>query len=207
MNYTEIVSAALGYADRERDAEAIALMPTFLRIVESRVTKMITVREMSWRATLMTIKGKEYYGLPPDFKSLRDIQYKGNDAPGLTTLEYANPKQVNDLSNTSAIAPRFYTLVAHQLQIAPPPGNGTLEIIYLKRIPALEATGVKSTNWVSEGYPEIYIFGLCAEIAAFAKDAAALRIWDERFRDALMTLEDEDSMLRWSGTPLKVRLG
>ena len=207
MNYTEITQAALDYRDRPNDQEVIGNLDTFLRIVESRLNKKLTVQEMSARTKLTTVEGQEYYGLPPDFKALRDIQYKADNAVGLVTLEYVNPKQANDANNRTNLTTCYYTIIADQLQLVPPPVAGLLEVVYMRKVSALVSSGDNSTNWVSEDYPEIYIFGLCAEISAFAKDADAFAIWDGRFQDSMDVLEEEDSSSRWSGTPLKMRIG
>ncbi len=205
MNYTEIKNTALGYSDRVKDVEVLANFDNFLRIVESQVNKQLDVREMAVRTRLSTTPGQEYVGLPPDFKALRDIEYTASNAPGVVTLEYLSPKQANDAKNQGYKSTQFYTIIADQIQLIPASDVGVIEIIYARNLPALTPTA--NFNWLSDDYPEVYIFGLCTEIAAFAKDAPALAIWEQRFQGALGMLRDDDAVSRWSGTSLRVRLG
>ncbi len=123
----------------------------------------------------------------------------------MVTLEYLSPKQANDAKNQGYKSTQFYTIIADQIQLIPASDVGVIEIIYARNLPALTPTA--DFNWLSDDYPEVYIFGLCTEIAAFAKDAPALAIWEQRFQGALGMLRDDDAVSRWSGTSLRVRLG
>jgi hypothetical protein len=202
MDYDEIVKVAKQYADRETDVEVNDNIDAFLRIVESRVNMQLTVREMYCRGTIVTTQGKVDYGLPSDFESLRDVRYSSNNTHGTITLEYVNPLQSNEASQRTSTSSMYYTILAEQLRIVPAPGDGVLEIVYARKVPAL-TTG--TSNWLSISYPQIYIFGTLVEINAFAKDATATEIWEGRFQKAMTALEDNDAVSRWSGTPLRIR--
>ena len=206
MNYTEITQTALGYADRE-DVEVTDNVDNFLRVCESRINQRLSVQEMAVRSQLPTVEDQEFYGLPSDFKSLRSIQYNANNTAGVTTLEYLNPAHSNAANQIDGVSTHFYTIIANQVKVSPPPAAGVLEIVYHRKLPPLVAAGDNATNWLSDGYPEIYIFGLLVEISAFTKDKAAVDIWEARFQSAMEALSDEDSVSRWSGTPLRIRRG
>ncbi len=207
MNYATIKSTALGYSDRGDDVEVLANYDNFLRIVESQVNKHLDVREMAVRTKLTTIEGQAYVGLPSDFKSLRDIEYTADNVVGTATLEYISPKQANDVNNSVLSSTCYYTIIADQIQLIPAASAGVLEIVYARNVPALQEAAPGNNNWLGNSYPEVYVFGVCMEISAFAKDASALSIWETRFRGALEMLKQDDAVSRWSGTSLKVRLG
>ena len=51
------------------------------------------------------------------------------------------------------------------------------------------------------------IFGLLVEINAFVKDASTAAAWDQRFKEALAEIKEDDQISRWSGPPLVIRTG
>lgn len=207
MTYDEIVALALSYADRE-DEEVTSKIDSFIKIVEARVNRKLRVFEMSIRATLVLSETESYYGLPPDFGGLRDIEISNGPGTAKCTLHYMSPEQLNqNQSNQIAGVTSnriFYTLIAGQLQISPMT-TGTMEIIYFQKLIPLTAS--EPDNWLSNNNPDGYIFGILTEISAFVKDKEATALWDLRYRDTIQEISDEDSDNRWSGTALEIRVG
>jgi hypothetical protein len=209
MNYTQIVNAALAYADRAGDTEILANIDVFLRAVENRLNNRLNVSKMSTRTQLTTVAQQEYYGLPTDFQALRDIEIRQNDTSAeRNTLRFLTPEQMNNwISSVSRTQTEsiYYTIVADQLHIWPPQDGMLLEIVYYRDVPELSSVTGSTTNWVSDSQPNLYIYGLQVEINSFVKDAASVQLWDARFMAELQTLVESDSVDRWSGTPLQIR--
>jgi len=206
MNYSQILVLALSYADRT-DAEVSNRLDDFLRIVEARVNRTIKTMGMCVRTHAVTVEDQEYYALPADFEGMRDIEVRSSLAyTQKTTLEYMTPEQINHLSNATSVSGCYYTIVANQLQIVPILEAGKiLELIYYRKLIPLSTTFPE--NWVSLDNPDVYVFGLLVEISAFLKDAISKQIWDERFKEALADIQNNDSSRRWAGTSMKVRVG
>lgn len=203
MNYSEVVTLALSYADRE-DAETSDRMDNFISIVEARINRKLRTSKQSIRTSLM-LDGSEYYGLPQDFAGIRDIEIV--DTLGATskeTLHYLSPEQLNQHS-TSESDCFNYTIISDQLHIVPINTGKTLEIIYYRKLTSLSISNI--TNWLSVSHPDCYIFGLVTEISAFAKDAEAASLWDARFKESLGDITAEDGVDRWSGPSLQTRVG
>ncbi len=216
MDYTEITELALSYTDREDD-EVTSRIDSFIQLVESRINRKLKVLDMSARSVVdltTTDPEQKYFQLPDDFGGLRDIEVNTENNPdgaSYRTLGYVNPEQMNNLQNSAQFgnATRrkiFYTIIARQIQIFPPQDDGFLEITYYQRVPNLNASD--PNNWISDEYPDAYIYGLCSEISSFVKDAQAFALWKARYDEALeeIRVEDKDS-LRWSGTPLTMKVG
>ena len=204
MDYNEIKSVALSYADRQ-DAEVTTSVDSFLRIVESRINQRVKVGDMVVISQLRTQNGVQFYGVPEDFGGIRSISYYPETASFGKNLEYLNPKQLSDvlLRSNESDSSKYYAIVAGQLQIVPPPANGILDISYYRKIPPLTASN--SENWLSKAHPELYIFGVMVEISAFVKDKEATQLWEARFTSEIDNLEMNDELTRWSGTPLRIR--
>lgn len=215
MNYADIKSAAQAYVDRY-DEEMVSVMPSFCRVVESKINTALKVGGQSVRAQIHLEKGQEYYGLPEDFGGMRDLEliHKGSasidhtnstHAVGGHTLVYLAPEEMNKMSRSDRRHSHFYyTIIADQLQICPPNGDDLLEMVYYQLVPPLNSDS--DTNWLSEKHPDAYIFGLCTEISAFAKDEQGLMAYDSRFKETLANITQDDQITRWSGPSLRVQV-
>jgi hypothetical protein len=206
MNYGEIKSIAQSYTDRY-DQELVKAMPAFTKIVEGKINNALRTGEQAVRAQIWLMRDEEYYGLPSDWGGARDVEIlKQGTRTGGRTLTYLSPEEMNKISRSpSRPYPRhnYYTIIANQIQIAPPTDNEVLEIVYYQRLPTLvEDT---DSNWLTEKNPDAYVFGLCTEIAGFAKDENAFMTYDARFKEALGNVTQEDQITRWSGPSHRVQ--
>ena len=199
MNYSEIKTTTLAYIDRADDFALENSLDNFLKIVEARINTKLRIQNMSARATITTTTA-EYYGLPADFAAFREV--KKVQGSTKTALEYATPHSFDGLVPLSTEV-HFFTIEANQLRIRPIGASVNLEIVYYKKVPALTASAI--TNWVSDNFPLLYVFGLLVECCAYTKDTEAAALWEQRFKDAMEELIAADSYDRWSGAPLLVR--
>lgn len=205
MNYDEIKALALSYSDRQ-DNEVIDRMDDFFRITEARMNRILKVQKQVIRTSILTVDDEEYYGLPVDFAGLRDIELYPVDAPeNRTTLQYLSPEQMNNVSSNGDVAKIYYNIIANQLHVLPIKEDSQIEIAYYRNITPLKDNNPE--NWMSIDNPDTYLYGLMVEISSFVKSAEAKAIWDERFKESMVDINQEDGSIRWSGTALQTRLG
>ena len=206
MNYREIVTAAQAYTDRY-DEELVSAIPAFIKVVEGKINNALRTGEQAVRAQIWLLRDQEYYGLPYDWGGARDVEIlKDGTKAGGRTLTYLSPEEMNKISRSPGRPyPRhnYYTIIAGQIQVAPPTDNEVLEIVYYQRLPALEAD--TDSNWLTVKNPDAYIFGLCTEISAFAKDAVSYETYKMRFAEAMADITMEDQVTRWSGPAHRVQ--
>ena len=209
MDYTDVTTIAIGYSNRD-DEETADNIDNFLRVMEAKVNRELRIGKMSIRADIdLDTPGvsQKYFDTPSDFGGLRSINYVNGAASN--PLDYLNPSQMtileNSGNNSGDTCPAAYTNIAQQIQVYPAFDEGNLEIVYYQKVPPL--TESEPNNWLSDGDPDCYIFGLLVEISSFAKDAEAALLWDGRFKEVLSSLVNEDAIDRWSGTPMRTRLG
>jgi len=203
MNYNQIKQVALSYSDRE-DSDTLNMMDNFLRIVESRMNRLLDVREMSQRSIMYAETDKEYYGLPKCFSGIRSIEVYNVDTPNSkTSLQYLSPEMMNAFIGSGGVQPK-YTIIADQFRIYPAQIDGCIfQIVYYGDLPAL--SDVTPENFMSIDYPDVYIFGLLIEINSYAKDPATAQLWESRFMGAINDLKLADQIDRWSGNSLEIR--
>jgi hypothetical protein len=201
MNYSEIVSTALAYADRADNTYVSSNIDNFLRIVESRVNRSLRTAKQTKRAQIVTSADTYFYALPTDFAGLRNAESVIETQRG--NYEYVTPEKIN-VHITNNLSEKVYTIIGRSLQICPPLDDTILEINYYQRIIPLDSTN--DTNWLSEYAPDAYIQGLLVEINSFVKDADASSLWDARFNLTVAELDLEDAKDRWSGPPPMIRI-
>ena len=207
MNYKEIITAAKAYTDRY-DQELDDSMTAFTRVIEGKINNALRTGDQSVRAQIWLQRDKEYYSLPCDWGGARDVEILESGKQYGRTLVYLSPEEMNKVSrkrDSSTVGRHnYYTIIAGQIQVAPPTDNEILEIVYYQRLPALENDD--DSNWLTEKNPDAYIFGLCTEISAFAKDLASYESYKMRFNEAMMDITMEDQVTRWSGPALRVQI-
>lgn len=207
MNYKEIVDAAKSYTDRY-DKELSSAMSAFTKVVEGKINNALRTGDQSVRAQIWLERDQEYYTLPCDWGGARDVEILHEGHQHGRTLVYLAPEEMNKVKRErdSSVRGRhnYYTIIAGQIQVAPPTENERLEIVYYQRLPAL--VNDTDSNWLTDKNPDAYIFGLCTEIAAFAKDGMAYETYKNRFAESLIDITMEDQITRWSGPALRVQV-
>jgi hypothetical protein len=205
MNLKDIRDAAQAYCDRY-DEELVTAIPAFIKVVEGKINNALRTGDQAVRAQIWLERDQEYYGLPSDWGGARDVEILHEGQQHGRTLTYLSPEEMNKVSRQRSRDSRhnYYTIVANQMQVAPPTDNEVLEIVYYQRLPALNNDS--DHNWLTEKNPDAYIFGLCTEISAFAKDDMSFAKYQQRFMDALQDITMEDQVSRWSGPAMRVQI-
>jgi hypothetical protein len=183
-------------------------MTSFTRVVEAKINNALRTGDQSVRSQIWLKRDEEYYSLPCDWGGARDVELLHPGQQHGRTLVYLAPEEMNKLPRNRDSSfdshHNYYTIIAGQIQVAPPTDNQVLEVVYYQRLPELNEDG--DTNWLTEKNPDAYIFGLCTEISAFAKDPMLFESYKMRFNEALMDITQEDQVTRWSGPALRVQL-
>lgn len=204
LNYTDIISAALDYADRADDVDVVKRMDVFLRTVEARVNRTLQTGRQAKRAHIYTTQDSTFYSLPDDFAGMRNIILKDSaNSHGGMVLDYVTPEVMVQHINQE-LTSGVYTIMACSLQIWPVINAKVLEITYYQQLVPLSAD--TPTNWLTRMSPDAYIQGLLVEISSFVRDQEATALWDTRFKQTLVDMQYEDDIDRWSGPAPAVRL-
>lgn len=204
MNYSDIKSLALNYADRLDDAEVTSSFDSMLRLVEAKINRVLQVRGQTKRAYIQTEADKDIYALPPDFAGMRTLTIKVNQTDSNGTIAtYRTPEMFSLL--VSANAEEFmYTIFGNNIQISPKYDSQYLEMLYYSRVIPLSATATQ--NFISDSYPDAYIFGALVEINSFVKDFESASAWDGRFKQVLDEMDFESSKDQWSSPSLQIKV-
>lgn len=208
MNYSEITEAAKRYVDRS-DYEVSESMDIFIYMAEARINRMLKTYEQTHRIFTATKDGYEYYTLPSDYNGMRSIQFNtliaDSEESKVSTMEYVTPETIAQYKQIGLTGGYYYSIVAQQIQVYPMlPSGGSIEILFYRKVPPL--SNQNPTNWCSDNNPDIYLSGICAEIATFVKDYNAASGWDAKMSRAISELKDSDFDKRWTGTPIATKV-
>lgn len=209
MNYSEIVSTSLGFADRSNDPEAVALVDNMLRMVEAEVNRGLLVMVGSTHTSVqITDATQEYYDLPSGFSSFRSI--KITTATDITakriTLNYVAPTKMDEVKTYQTMG-NWYTIEANKIWIY----SSALKVgNYIEYVNYADITPLSSsaaTNWLSDNYPDCYVMGLTKYICAHSKDWPSHAQYKSLFDDAIASIDLQDDKMTWSGSPLATQIG
>src|SRR5690242_16410988 len=113
--YSELVTAVQTWLHRSDVAGAAA---DFITLAEAKFNRKLRLSAMENRATATLLSGDEYIALPPGFLEMRNLQL---DTVPVTSLEYMTPEIMDKRYAGQQGTPRFYAVIADQIQIQPVP--------------------------------------------------------------------------------------
>lgn len=192
--YTDLQTAIANWLPR---ADLTSRIPEFVTLCEAKLNRTLRCRQMEQRSTATAT---EYMELPTGFLELRNVQL--NTTPKVP-LRLAAPEYMDEWMSDASGKPRYYAVLANQIQLAPAPdGTYTVEVDYYEVIPPLASN---STNWLLTSHPDIYLYGSLLESAAFLSGSAEINVWQSAFQQCLGQLQSSDKRSKWSGSSMAVR--
>ena len=205
MNYTEIKTLAYAYADRE-DTDSLDRYDDFLRIAESNINRKLKTLDSATQDVTAIVAPLAFISKPADFGGVRRIIYV--DANSVKhTMKYV-PEHVREdefkiEAYRSLPSDIYYAQGTEDITFSHTFEDGEIRMSYYRKVPQL--TSGSPTNWVGDDFPDAYVFGVRAEIAAFVKNMQSAADWEARMEKVISEIVAEDSERRWSGEPMQMR--
>lgn len=211
MDYSEIVEAALSFADRT-DTETVAKIPVFIKMVESKINRVLRTQEIEVVETVILFEDGDdpgsYAILPSNFSEMREATVFDEDTNEYYTMQYITPKVFNDLVKNPFLpvgkqytGQIIYTIKSNLLLTNATFSNGgDIKIQYYKKVTPL--TEADPENEISVFYPDAYIAGIVFEISSFVKNPDAAAAWNARFDSILGELTTQNWLKKWPASSL-----
>lgn len=198
MIYSQVVEGVKNWLNKP---EADPNIPNFIALAESEINRRLDVREMT-SYTVVSITQAGQTSVPCDFAGVKSFHL--NTSP-VRKLEYVRPDAFDsyyDAAVTGTNGPYYYTVVGEQFLFAPAPGTATqARLRYRTRLCGLSTANF--SNWVSEHYPDLYIYGALKHAALFLGDER-LSIWAQAFDNALDET-NRDSLTQNAGSTMQMQ--
>jgi hypothetical protein len=205
MNYSEIKTLAYAYADRS-DTESLDRYDDFLRITESNLNRKLKTLDSNTSQTTAVAAATSEVTLPADFGGVRRLYHVDtNDVKH--NFKLAPPHMVDQEFRIKQYRPAptdyFYAVGDGVLSLSHEFEDGDLILEYYRKVPPL--TSVATTNWMSDDFPDAYVFGVRAEIGALVKNMQSAGEWEGRMEKVISEMVADDKERRWSGEPMRMR--
>lgn len=197
LTYTTLQSTVQDYLDR---ADLASVVPLFIELMESKLKRTLRHYRMEKRATANTVAAQRSLALPNDFLEMRSVK---RNSDSWVPLESLSPQILNYATSATG-TPRYFAIVGDEVLFEPTPdAEYEIEMWYY----AFESLSDDNTsNWLSETYPDIYVYGTLLEAEAYLMNDPRLAVWKRAFDEALMQLNREARITRWGGAPLTIRV-
>lgn len=185
-------------ADWMHRPDLLGKIPTFIQMIESKMSEDITAKAMQTVDTLVVDGISAYVNLPEDFKGMVRI-----GLPGKQPLRLATAEEIASEDSGHVGEPILYAIVGSQLQLLPAPDAAyTLGIVYERRIPAL--SDGSTTNWLLKRSLNAYLFGALMMASVYVKNEGDIGKYQALYQDAINGINNTD----WnSSASLRVRAG
>lgn len=134
------------------------------------------------------------FTLPTGFEEFKVLK------AGERTVEPKSLEFIFDFVERSGL-PSYYAINGNEAVCAPQ--SGSVFGVYFQKIPFLTADA--DTNWVSDNWPDVYIFGALAQSGAWIKDEKTLLLWDSKYKEVLAQMLADDEIKQYSGKTLSMR--
>ena len=194
--YAELKSTIADYLNRD---DLTAVIPTFIKLAESKFNRKLRVRQMIKRATA-TID-TAFFAPPSDWLENKEFQLNTNP---ITKLEFITESYSNELRATRYTAsgkPQYYTVVGNQLEFIPTPDSEYQgELTYYAKIPALSDSN--TSNWLLAYAPDLYLYGALVEAEPYLKNDERVGLWGELYLRVVADIEVADERASVASTPL-----
>ena len=194
--YAELRSTIADYLNRD---DLTAVIPTFIKLAESKFNRKLRVRQMIKRATA-TID-TAFFAPPSDWLENKEFQLNTNP---ITKLEFITESYSNELRATRYTAsgkPQYYTVVGNQLEFIPTPDSEYQgELTYYAKIPPLSDSN--TSNWLLAYAPDLYLYGALVEAEPYLKNDERVGLWGELYLRVVADIEVADERASVASTPL-----
>ena len=150
-------------AHLELDEESEAQVPTFIRLAEYKLNRMVLAPERETSASLTTVADQQWVDLPVDFRQLRTARIVAADG---YPLEPVTLNELHARFTDVSGKPQVYAVAEQAVQFGPTPDAAyTISITYMARLTPLAPTN--QTNWLLAGNADAYVYATLIQAEAW----------------------------------------
>ena len=204
-------------ADTLNRQDLLSVIPSWVRMGEAQIGRVLRIREMIKRSTAVT--SDDYITVPSDFlelKSLhlvtpngrkRALKLTSNDELLDLDVRAAHAEGFGYITLPACTGPTHYSVLDGTFRLAPPPvGSVTLEVVYYGALPALDCDTFGASNWLLLKAPDLYLYSTLVFSAPYLNEDDRAQMWSQLASSALQGLNDQSEKAEHSGSRLNAPL-
>lgn len=190
-------------ADTLNRDDLTAVMPTFIRLAESRIDRDLRHWRQEIRST--AILSAQYSAIPGNYLRPIRLQILDGSTSAVEPISTAQMLQLRGDNYDQTGRPTHYALTAGGFELYPTPDVAyNTSLVYYGRIAALSVSN--TTNWLLEEAPDAYLYGALVHSAPYLKDDAKIAVWDGLYKAAMDNLNATSEDAKYGGSGLKMKL-
>lgn len=146
--------------------------------------------------------GQGYAPLPTDWLEGRSLFIQGSPERELDQITSFSDTLLYD--STTPAKPEAYAIEGDLIRFLPFPDDAySVKVNYYKKFSALSS----ATNWILANKPDIYLYGALLEAAIYSMDDGDATKFHSLYSAACSGLNNSEKRARFSGAPLRMRVG
>ena len=189
-------------ADTLNRDDLTSVMPTFIRLAESRIDRDLRHWRQEKRSTAQL--DTQYSAIPPDYLRPIRLQILDGSTGAVEPISTAQMLQLRGDNYDQTGRPTHYALTAGGLELYPTPDVAyDASLVYYGRIAALSDTN--TVNWLLTEAPDAYLYGALVHSAPYLKDDAKIAVWDGLYKAAMDNLNATSADAKYGGSGLTMK--
>jgi len=182
----------------EMDAETAAQVPTFIRMAEYRLNRMVLAPERETEAILTTTADVKFVALPTGFRQLRTVFLNDNYPLAPVTLNAV----YSEFSSASGL-PQAFAISNGSLYFGPTPDSAySVTLTYTAKIPQLSSAN--QTNWLLTDHADAYVYATLIQAESFLGHDGRIPLLNEALEVTMEEINEQGNRYRFS-TPMRLR--
>ena len=184
--YTELQAAIADWLNRQ---DLSAQIPDFIRLTESRLNREFSIRTIKSDVTLTATAGSRSIALPTGFREALNLWILRSGARN-EIKRYINPDLLTVDPNNAA-EPNYWAVDGSNIVFERPCDQAYTFILRVEG--GVTLSTATPTNLILTNYPDLYLFGACAEAGPYLRDAELSATFEAKFQAALTDARAKES--------------
>jgi len=189
--YTLLVDTIIA-ATEDDSAEFLAYLPTAINMAEDRLFRELDINYSTVNTSLTCTIGDQTIDKPTDLRVTNGLFIKvGSDLVSLTKRgdEFCSDYWPNA---TTQDVPRYYAeRDIERWRVVPTPDDDYQLEVHYEVKPAYLVESTNETNIYSERYPDLLFYATMVNMCEWMKDTERKAEWENRYSDAVNTVNGE----------------
>lgn len=198
-NYADLQTSIANWTHR---TDLTALIPDFVAMAESRISRDLRLRKQIVSTTQSTVKGQQTVALPTDWLEFENVSIEASPTRQLVyvPIEHLDAKYPTEYTGIPAV----YTIEGDNVLFGPiPDGVYTVDIVYYAKFATL---ATNSTNWLMTNHPNVYLSAALIEAFMYIQNPEQASAFTQRYMQSIQDLQAQDDRATHSGSALRVKV-
>lgn len=184
--YTELKAAIADWLNR---SDLTSQIPDFIRLTESRLNREFSIRTIKSDVSLTGTVGSRSIALPTGFREALNLWILRSGARN-EIKRYINPDLLT-VDPNNASEPYYWAVDGANIVFERPCDQAYSFVLRMEG--SLTLSDAAPTNLILTNYPDLYLFGACAEAGPFLRDNDLAATFEAKFQAALTDARAKES--------------